>query len=160
MYGIDARTDFINGKLLNDPLGQLWLFSNKKLYLLGKNQNKLAIREFSLNDNDRKNVSGFEHINPLEKDQYLIGTNKGYLTVSLNKLKKTIGTIDFTSIAADNKEKTIQLSLKKKPIYPASSITLIFVLQALILIVMGKHVINTYLKEKTKNGVNGQKTPR
>jgi len=118
LYGIDARTDFINGKLLNDPLGQLWLFSKKKLYLLGKSQNKLAIREFSLNDNDRKNVSGFEHINPLEKDQYLIGTNKGYLTVSLNKLKKTTGRIDFTSITVDNKEKTKQLSLKEETNLP------------------------------------------
>ena len=56
---------------------------------------------FSLNEGDRKNVSGFENINRIGESTYLIGSSRGYLTL-ISKTKKDVSSKNNT-IRADNK---------------------------------------------------------
>lgn len=112
---LNTEIDFRNGKLLNDPTGQLWLFSKNNLYYISKTkEGKTIANGFTLNEKDRKNVSGFEHINLLEGTNYLIGTNRGYLTVDLNTLNKENTAPKLSSIHANNKQKSrpVNLSLE------------------------------------------------
>ena len=116
---LNSDLDFRKGKLLNDPTGQLWLFSKNNLYYIHKTEeNKTIANGFALNEKDRKNVSGFEHINLLERENYLIGTNKGYLTVNLNTLNKENTTPKLNSISANNKQKDYPVNLNQEGTLP------------------------------------------
>ena len=110
---LNKSIDFQNGKLLNDPTAQLWLFSKNNLYYIDKDQEAIA-KGFALNENDRKNVSGFEHINLIEGRNYLIGTNRGYLTVDLNKTNKEKIEAKISAIHANNKQENRPLNLNEE----------------------------------------------
>ena len=116
---LNSALDFRNGKLLNDPTGQLWLFSKNNLYYIHKTEEDRTIANgFALNEKDRKNVSGFEHINLLGRENYLIGTNKGYLTVNLNTLNKENTIPKLSSINANNKQKDYPVNLNEEGTLP------------------------------------------
>ena len=117
---LSKAIDFREGKLLNDPNGQLWLFSKNNLYYINKTEgeDKTIANGFALNEKDRKNVSGFEHINLLEGNNYLIGTNKGYLTVDLNTLNEEKTTPKLNSIIGNNKQNNRSLNLNEDGTFP------------------------------------------
>ena len=117
---LSKAIDFREGKLLNDPNGQLWLFSKNNLYYINKSEgdDKTIANGFALNEKDRKNVSGFEHINLLEGNNYLIGTNKGYLTVDLNTLNEEKTTPKLNSIIGNNKQNNRPLNLNEDGTIP------------------------------------------
>lgn len=117
---LSKAIDFREGKLLNDPNGQLWLFSKNNLYYINKTEGegKTIANGFALNEKDRKNVSGFEHINLLEGTNYLIGTNKGYLTVDLNALNEDKTTPKLNSIIGNNKQNNSPLNLNEGGTFP------------------------------------------
>ena len=119
LTNLNSALDFRNEILLNDPTGQLWLFSKNNLYYINKTEeDKTIANGFALNEKDRKNVSGFEHINILEGKNYLIGTNRGYLTVNLNTLNKEKTTPKLNSISANNKQKNNPINLNKETTLP------------------------------------------
>ena len=117
---LNTTIDFRQGKLLNDPNGRLWLFSKNNLYYIDKTERegKTIARGFALNEKDRKNVSGFEHINPLQGENYLIGTNRGYVTVDLNTLNKDKTTPKLNAINANNKQDNRPLNLSQDETLP------------------------------------------
>ena len=117
---LNTTIDFRQGKLLNDPNGRLWLFSKNNLYYIDKTERegKIIARGFALNEKDRKNVSGFEHINLLQGGNYLIGTNKGYVTVDLNTLNKDKTTPKLNAINANNKQDNRPLNLSQDETLP------------------------------------------
>lgn len=84
----------------------LYYIENEKL------TNTTQIKSFSLNENDRKNVSGFEHINAIDNNNYLIGTNRGYLTIDLAKSVKEKSSAAISTILANNKDQVIRLDLR------------------------------------------------
>lgn len=104
----------IKGKLINDDTGRLWNFTKKNLYYIENEKltNTTQIKSFSLNENDRKNVSGFEHINAIDRNNYLIGTNRGYLTIDLAKSVKEKSSVAISTILANNKDQVIRLDLR------------------------------------------------
>ena len=110
---IKRNKNFTRGKLINDSKGQLWLFTKNNLYTIKRDAvgNKIVVKGFTLNERDRKNVSGFEHINLLKENRYLIGTNRGYLTVDLSKVNTEIIKSSLNSINVNNKEKTLPIKL-------------------------------------------------
>ena len=117
---LNTTIDFRQGKLLNDPNGRLWLFSKNNLYYIDKTERegKTIARGFALNEKDRKNVSGFEHINLLQGENYLIGTNRGYVTVDLNTLNKDKTTPKLNAINANNKQDNRPLNLSQDETLP------------------------------------------
>ena len=125
---LNTSIDFKLGKLLNDPTGQLWLFSENNLYYINKTkeEDKAVVKGFALNEKDRKNVSGFEHINLLEGTNYLIGTNRGYLTVDLNTLKEEKFLPKLNSISANDKQKSYTVNLNKDGTLPFQNNNLSF----------------------------------
>ena len=68
----NRSTEFLEGKLIDDGKGQLWVLSKNTIYTLKKDifNNQIVSKSFSLSEGDRKNVSGFENISPIEKNTY------------------------------------------------------------------------------------------
>ena len=109
---VNKSRDFIEGKLIDDGNGQLWILGKNNVYTINKDKTGiLALKNFSLSEGDRKNVSGFENVNPIGTNSYLIGNSRGYLSVNLNQLKKEKTVVKLSSIKANNKEKSIAISL-------------------------------------------------
>ena len=101
--------------MVNDNQNRLWLFSEKNLNYISqkKNGDTIVINGFSLKEIDRKNVSGFEHINAIKENTFLIGTSKGYLTVDLDKLEKDTTSLAITRINVHNKQKSMDIALNQ-----------------------------------------------
>ena len=112
----NRSTEFLEGKLIDDGKGQLWVLSKNTIYTLKKDifNNQIVSKSFSLSEGDRKNVSGFENISPIEKNTYLIGTSRGYLTVDFNRLVKSAAVPSITSIQANNKLASKAIDLNKE----------------------------------------------
>lgn len=103
------------GRMVNDNQNRLWLFSQDNLTYVTqkKNTDTIVVNGFSLKEIDRKNVSGFEHINAIKDNTFLIGTSKGYLTVDLDKLEKDTTSLAITRINVHNKQKSMDIALNQ-----------------------------------------------
>ena len=110
---VNKTNDFLEGKLIDDGNGQLWVLAKNSVYTLSKDKaGALVLKSFSLNEGDRKNVSGFENVNPIGDDSYLIGNSRGYLNVKLDQIKKEETSVKITGIKVNNKVESTALSLE------------------------------------------------
>tara|TARA_B100000767_G_C19778155_1_gene544000 strand:- start:5521 stop:8307 length:2787 start_codon:yes stop_codon:yes gene_type:complete len=83
--------EYDTGKMVADNLGRVWFMTKNKMHYFARDifTNKLIHDSFYLERKNRKSISGFEHIAPMNKNNYLIGSNEGYISVDLSKVKKT-----------------------------------------------------------------------
>ena len=110
---VNKTNDFLEGKLIDDGNGQLWVLAKNNVYTLNKDKaGTLALKSFSLSEGDRKNVSGFENVNPIGDHSYLIGNSRGYLNVNLDQIKKEETLVKITGIKVNNKVESTALSLE------------------------------------------------
>ena len=84
------KEEYDTGKMVEDDQGNLWFMTKNKMHYFIKDvfTNKLIHQSFYLDRKDRKSISGFEHIAPINRTKYLIGSNEGYIAVNLDKVKK------------------------------------------------------------------------
>lgn len=77
-------------KMVVDQTGKLWLFSQHNISFIDNNNltNKPEITTISIPSNLRKVVLGFENIQHIEKEKYVLGTANGYLTLDLSAIQK------------------------------------------------------------------------
>ena len=101
--------------MIDDNEGQWWILTKNTIYALVQEDKEgvVNVHSFGLNEGDRKNVSGFENINKIGEQSYLIGSSKGYLTVDLNEIEKEVSKVNIFAIEANNKVKQSRLDLKK-----------------------------------------------
>ena len=110
---VNKTNDFLEGKLIDGGNGQLWVLAKNNVYTLNKDKaGTLALKSFSLSEGDRKNVSGFENVNPIGDHSYLIGNSRGYLNVNLDQIKKEETLVKITGIKVNNKVESTALSLE------------------------------------------------
>ena len=76
-------------KMVVDQTGRLWLFSEQNISFVNHDNltNELEITTISIPSSLRKGVLGFENIQHIEKEKYVIGTSNGYLTMDLSQIK-------------------------------------------------------------------------
>ncbi|RKR12389.1 regulatory LuxR family protein [Maribacter vaceletii] len=91
------------GVLVSDSKNnRLWGFSNNSILSLTPAQlnDKHEVIEIPVPGYFRKNmgVYGFESITPLSKNNYLIGTSNGFVTLNLNKLKENEYKVAITGV--------------------------------------------------------------
>ena len=77
-------------KMVVDQTGKLWLFSEHNISFIDNDNltNKPEITTISIPSSLRKGVLGFENIQHIEKEKYVIGTSNGYLTMDLSDVEK------------------------------------------------------------------------
>ncbi|WP_407557450.1 triple tyrosine motif-containing protein [Winogradskyella sp. 4-2091] len=76
-------------KMVVDQKGKLWLFSEDNISFVSYDNltNKPEVTTISIPNNLRKGVLGFENIQHIEKENYVLGTSNGYLTMDLSQIK-------------------------------------------------------------------------
>lgn len=86
----DKVTPYKSVKMVVDQTGKLWLFSEHNISFIDNDNltNKPKITTVSIPTRLRKSVLGFENIQHIEKEKYVIGTSNGYLTIDLSHIKK------------------------------------------------------------------------
>ncbi|NRD24648.1 hypothetical protein HNV10_15445 [Winogradskyella litoriviva] len=77
-------------KMVVDQTGKLWLFSEHNISFINNNNltNKPEITTISIPSNLRKVVLGFENIQHINKEKYVLGTANGYLTLDLSTIQQ------------------------------------------------------------------------
>ena len=98
--------DYISGKLISDSTDKLWSFSKYNLSYIdaGSLSDKKELITIPLPDNQVNNMSGFENITHLYKEEYLIGTSNGYMIIDLSKLKSNNYSITINTVEAGSLE--------------------------------------------------------
>ncbi|WP_282031359.1 helix-turn-helix and ligand-binding sensor domain-containing protein [Winogradskyella eximia] len=78
-------------KMVVDQTGKLWLFSEHNISFIDNDNltNQPEITTVSIPSSLRKGVLGFENIQHIEKEKYVIGTSNGYLTMDLSQIHNT-----------------------------------------------------------------------
>ncbi|UOB16796.1 helix-turn-helix and ligand-binding sensor domain-containing protein [Abyssalbus ytuae] len=103
------------GKLIADKSGKLWIFTNNNIYYITKQKfdNDYKIQNIPIEYDLIKSVSGFDNINYLGNEKFLMGSTNGYLTIDLgidNKKNYNIS-IDQIKVNSVNSHDSI-VSLK------------------------------------------------
>ena len=106
------KEEYDTGKMVEDDQGNLWFMTKNKMHYFTKDvfTNKLIHQSFYLDRKDRKSISGFEHIAPINRTNYLIGSNRGYIAVNLEKIKKIKPQVKIDAITTKDSSR---VSLKK-----------------------------------------------
>ncbi|WP_179348207.1 helix-turn-helix and ligand-binding sensor domain-containing protein [Winogradskyella pacifica] len=100
-----ASKNFTSGKMVVDQTGKLWLFfKNNISYITNDNlTNKPQITDIAIPSSLRKGVLGFENIQHIEGEKYILGTVNGYLTLDLANIEAdTPHSIHFNTIMKKN----------------------------------------------------------
>lgn len=78
------KGQFVSGKLVNDGAGRLWAFTEKGVVYFSKDalETELALGEVSIPQKLRNAAKGFENIEALSAQEFLLGTVNGFLMIS------------------------------------------------------------------------------
>ena len=116
-----SNKELINGIIINDKDKKLWLFSKSYMHYLSKDlmSNEKKVKSIFFPEKLRKTV--FENVSKIKNEEYIIGTNNGYISFNLNnytlippviKLDKIeINEVGETPISVSKKE-DLQLNYK------------------------------------------------
>ncbi|MBU2927311.1 helix-turn-helix and ligand-binding sensor domain-containing protein [Winogradskyella psychrotolerans] len=76
-------------KMVVDQTGRLWLFSEHDISYVDNDNltNEPEITTISIPSNLRKGVLGFENIQHIANEKYVLGTSNGYLTMDISEIK-------------------------------------------------------------------------
>ncbi|MCB0399613.1 MAG: LuxR family transcriptional regulator [Winogradskyella sp.] len=93
---------YLSGKLVYDKSGnRLWLFSKNNIFYVepGTLSEKPKINYVPISYELRNSKVGYENILRLNKNEYLVGANDGYLVVNLDKLDKVNNQVNIDNIS-------------------------------------------------------------
>jgi DNA-binding CsgD family transcriptional regulator len=95
---------YLSGKLIVDGSKRLWTFTKKNLNFLSFNQfdNSGSVTHISMPASLRKTMGGFENLERINKNVYIIGISDGYLNLNIDNLKTTKSSISINSIKVKN----------------------------------------------------------
>lgn len=83
--------DYTSGKMVVDEKGKLWTFSKDNISYIDNDDltNQLEIVHIPISPDLRSGVLGFENIELVKADKYVLGITNGYLMIDLSKKKTT-----------------------------------------------------------------------
>lgn len=107
-------TNDIKGKLVKDNDGNLWIFAPEYLGQIIEDQfsDNLKINKIPIPRSSRKEFYGFENINHLEDEVYLLGTIPGYINIDIKNVNNPEEKILLDHVQVRDKDaefKTISL---------------------------------------------------
>lgn len=117
-------------KMVVDQTGRLWLFSEHNISFIDHDNltNEPEITTISIPSSLRKGVLGFENIQHIEKQKYVIGTSNGYLTIDLSQIKRESDYFIYlnSTTITDANDKVVDLPLDEKGDFKHKQGTLVF----------------------------------
>ena len=93
-----SEKELINGIIINDRDKKLWLFSKSYMHYLSKDlmSNENRVKSIIFPEKLRKTV--FENISKIKNEEYIIGTNNGYISFDLESYTLTSPVIQIEKI--------------------------------------------------------------
>ncbi|WP_047549604.1 triple tyrosine motif-containing protein [Psychroserpens sp. Hel_I_66] len=87
MSALLTPEDYTSGKMEIDKTGKLWMFSKNNISYIKNDDltNNPEITNIPIPSNLRAGVLGFENIQHIKNETYVLGTTNGYLTLDLSK---------------------------------------------------------------------------
>jgi len=85
-----SAKDYTSGRMIADKTGKLWMFSKNNISYI-ENDDLTNLPEsvhISIPEHLRQGVLGFENIQLLNRDTYILGTSNGYLVMDFSKERK------------------------------------------------------------------------
>ncbi len=109
------KKTYTSGRMSVDKTGKLWVFSKNNISYVDNNDltNQLHVVNIPIPAHLRKGVLGFENLEQLNDESYIIGTSNGYLKMDLSKLDsdKTnqvfLNQVSITGLNEDTKHVTL-----------------------------------------------------
>lgn len=108
---------YSSGKLIYErKTNKLWSFSAKRLSYLapGKFSSTPIINAISLSEALPRGLTGYENIQHLENQSFLIGTASGYIVLDLDKIRDTSYDVKINTIRSNNDSNSDNLKLFEK----------------------------------------------
>lgn len=108
---------YTSGKLIYEPkTNKLWSFSSKRLSYLapGKLSNTPRINNIALSESLPRGLTGYENIEYLEDQSYLIGTASGYIVLDLDKIRELSYEVKINTITSSNDSSSEKINLSEK----------------------------------------------
>ncbi|MCF6213586.1 MAG: LuxR family transcriptional regulator [Flavobacteriaceae bacterium] len=95
---------YLSGKLIVDGNQRLWTFTKNNLNILSFNQfdSSGSVTHISMPISLRKTMVGFENLEEVSKNIYVIGTSDGYLKLNISNFKNTNSDISINSVKVSN----------------------------------------------------------
>jgi len=112
---LSDSTNYQSGKLISIDDRELWLFNNQDVAVLSSDflSGNLYIKKYDLPQEVRKTMSGFENIDKLDDDNYIIGNSTGYIILPKAQTNPDDFNIYLTGVSSTSKNnQTIKQSLK------------------------------------------------
>ncbi len=110
-----------SAKMVVDQRGKLWLFSDQNISFIENDNltNKPELTTISIPLNLRKGILGFENIQHIEKEKYVLGTSYGYLTLNASQISnETDYFVYLNSVKiADRDDKVLKLPIKDRGVF-------------------------------------------
>lgn len=116
-------SNFTSAKMVVDREKFLWFFERNNLIRVEKGalSNEYIVNKFPLTYAMRKTNTGFENINHLDQNEYLIGTSDGFFVFDISKIHSFSPNIVLSSFVASSKDNNWQyLDMAEKIILPAN----------------------------------------
>ena len=100
----------LQGKLLTDNHGNLWVFASEYLGQIIESQfsEDLKINKIPIPRSSRKEFYGFENINHLEEEKYILGTIPGYINIDVKDVKYSEEKIILARVQVRDKDSEFQ----------------------------------------------------
>ena len=98
-----SEKELINGIIINDNNNKLWLFSENYMHYVYKDlmSNENKIKSIIFPEKLRKTV--FENISRIKNEEYIIGTNNGYILFDLEKYFLNSPSIQLERVEVSNR---------------------------------------------------------
>ena len=98
-----SEKELINGIIINDNNNKLWLFSENYMHYVYKDlmSNENKIKSVIFPEKLRKTV--FENISRIKNEEYIIGTNNGYILFDLEKYFLNSPSIQLERVEVSNR---------------------------------------------------------
>ena len=106
---IVCNGNYISGKIVVDQTKKLWGFTEESINYISINNltNKFQLNTISIPSKLRKGMIGYENIEYVDNEKYLLGTSDGYITLDLSNIQNPTK----HSVSINN----IQLKIHEKP---------------------------------------------
>jgi len=84
-----VKQAYSSGKMIVDKTGKLWMFSKDHICYIQNNNitSQPEMTNIPVSAKLKAGVLGFENLNLLSNETYIVGTSNGYLTLDISKLK-------------------------------------------------------------------------
>lgn len=100
LSSVFEKDDYTSGKLIVDYSNRLWLFSKNYIHYfsISKLGTQLKPNAIPIPASLTNSMLGYENINELTKNNYLIGTTDGYYTINIDDLSFKNYSVSITNI--------------------------------------------------------------